>query len=251
MFQPNYSFIHQDIIYTAGTKNRGIAFHDISTGKLNGSVKIPLGMIVTNFFVHNELIYVSVPEADGGTIMAFDEKGKIKYTFGDPFSHIRPEERFAKNRCQLLPLDERLFVAVGESEPVIRTYTYEGILTSEFDFRQHEIFKRYYEGLELRIRKTGGNTRNMTFILFQDVFVKGRNLYLLMFTYDIDGNISLDNILVMEMAGKSCKPVKIYDLSDSDNKRYYTSIAINNKGILTAFDALSSQFHFFDIKSGE
>jgi hypothetical protein len=242
--QPRYSMIEKDNIFSSGTANKGFAVHDFK-GKLLHNFKSKSSTfdpIISKFCVVNGKVYHSTPNSEV-LIKAMDQNGAITESFGSPLHYDAPHSY--SSRGHILNTSKGEIIFVGEAIPVIQRYSTQGKLLSSHNLIKHPYFKSFFEGVKERIRKSARN--DMSYLLVQDAQYVAGKLYLLLYSYNQNYEVSLNKLLVV--AGiESGKLVLEQEISLKVPKEHspnvwFESFCVNpQQEEILAFESISSSF---------
>jgi hypothetical protein len=239
-----------NLVYTVGTANRGFAVHSMSGGLVH-SFKPQTGVynpIISQFAVQDEKIVISSPNEDK-PITILNTKGEKVKSFGKSMANYVKPDKFFRNRGHILNYTNDAFLFVGLDSPVIQEYDYDGELLAEHSFVDHPYFESFFNGVNLRKRKSNNSSSNTTYILSQDACFSGGKLYLLTYTYSKEADVSLHNILVLKKINGRFVIEKTLELTYPDlgvESPWFEAFCIDHENQkIIAFDNTSSAFLTF------
>lgn len=242
--QPRYSVIENDKIFSSGTANKGFAVHNFN-GKLlhNFKSKSPtFDPIISKFGVVDGKIYHSTPNSKV-LIKAIDQKGEVVESFGSPLNYDAPHAY--SSRGHILSTSKGDIIFVGENIPVIQRYSAQGKLLSSHNLIKHPYFKSFFQGVRERIRKSSRN--DMSYLLVQDAQYVAGKLYLLLYRYNQDYQVSLNKLLVIKglESGNLIleKEISLEVPKEHSPNVWFESFCVNpQKKEILSFESISSSF---------
>lgn len=242
--QPRYSAIEQDRIYSSGTANKGFAVHNFN-GKLLNNFKSnspTFDPIISKFGVVNGKVYHSTPNSNV-LIKAIDQQGEVVASFGTLLNYDAPHPY--SSRGHILSTNKGDVVFIGESIPVIQRYSANGQLLSSHNLIKHPYFQPFFQGVRERIRKSSRN--DMSYLLVQDAQYLAGKLYLLLYSYDQDFQISLNKLLVIKGIDSGSlileKEISLEVPNTYSPNVWFESFCVNPQiEEILAFESISSSF---------
>ncbi len=250
LLQPMQMWLSGGWLWVFGAAGQGFVAYD-TLGNVVAAQRMPVGKMLTRFFADDaQRLWVSVPGEVQGDILAFDTSGR-HFWIESEMKHLEEKDKVQRGRFHLWRSEENAFWAFGETEPIMRKFSLNGALLAECDLRKSPVLEKFYRGLEVRKQQMDGDPSQMTFLLFQDVAMANpHTALLLMYSYDLEGEVYLDKVLVVDL--DQCIIKGIYRLGTPTNTHpFFISMAFDPLSHrLYAFDNISSSFHVYKL-SGE
>ena len=193
--QARYSIASNGKYYTSGTSNKGFAVHN-KNGLLVADFKVADNVFnptISKFAVINDNIVHSTPRSEE-QIQIVSTDGVVQKKFGNQLENtIKNNPIKFNNRGHILKTEKDELLFVSETLPVIQKYSAEGKLIASHNLIEHPHFQDFYTGVQERIRKSQRN--DMDYLLVQDVVYQKNNLFMLVYWYDKQFNVSCNKVL--------------------------------------------------------
>lgn len=242
--QPRYSVIENNKIFSSGTANKGFAVHDFK-GKLLNNFKSnspTFDPIISKFAVVDGKIYHSTPNSKK-LIKAIDQQGEVVESFGALLDYDAPHSY--SSRGHILSSTKGDIIFIGENIPVIQRYSSQGKLLSSHNLIKHPYFKPFFQGVRERIRKSSRN--DMSYLLVQDAQYLAGKLYLLLYSYNQEFQVSLNKLLVIKGIASGNlileKEISLEVPTEHTPNVWFESFCVNPQAEeILAFESISSSF---------
>ena len=240
------TIVNNNKLYAIDEENKRINIFDL-TGKYIGNIK---GIIPSmgRFILNDSVYFGNTMTRDAPPIFKAQINGELIKQFGN-------QERILKNVNEHTPKNYFLetcrdqMIAICVTDPVIERYTSDGEFLNSFDYSNLAYVVQYIAYCKYKDEhdKQSGSLRG-THSFCSNSYIKGNRLYLGLAGFDnVKNKVEANHILVLDVGGKTIKPVKMLELRNDNGKDlwYYAFCIAGDK--LIAFDCNSYEIHEFNI----
>jgi len=240
-----------DRIYIPGGKKGRFVVYD-REGKVQHSFAKPTPRRTgSTFFVADGRAYISCPRCEQ-MITVINDEGQVVDDFGEPYPFLEGREILFRNfqHLLLLPGREDIFIAIGESEPVVSFYSIDGKLLSQSNLADtYEPLQRYMQNLPVRKErdhKLGNSVESSQYILFNAAKWYDGALYLLMNQNDEQGEPRPQEVLKCTVIDYRFTITDHYTFKTDALRPWYEDFFFTDQGEMVLYDMGSDGFYVFN-----
>lgn len=222
----------QDVIYVVDEAKKRYCKYENS--EFASDCKFPLDFRMANltrFFVHNDTIYASVLANNYSVIKI--HKNKVLNEIC-PLVEGIDDKMFIYNSARHVVMGNGFFFVVGQSLPILQSYTFNGDILEDYDFSKNpDLFDCYKSFLK---KETNSNV-----IIIPDVCYCNNKLLLLSCLY-YEHSVK-STVFVFDVNNGSINHIATYDLINVP----YSSITMTLNGNCALFNAKESKIDIYNL----
>ncbi|WP_339695137.1 6-bladed beta-propeller [uncultured Roseivirga sp.] len=225
-------------IYIFDNGSGSVKEYTTQDSRFNQAYKLPAIGISTDFSVFGNSLYISDFRSEKPLLSYSMDNGELKrFGLGRKWSN----KSFDVERHILSDINDNLIVAYQSDSPTIELYSKTGQLMQSLDLSYLEIFKNSL----VKYKEQVLPQRNTSMIIIRDVQLVGDNLYALITSHNVEGNVSFNKILKCSISDSEIKPILIYQLNLTG---YYLSFSVG-KNKLVAFNYSTQSIEQFSLNN--